>query len=193
MRQTLKDVHLMLDQARKAGQKLPLLEVHAAGAGSLHPPRRRRRRQQHHHRGNPPPPVVKRRRILPPANRLRRSAKIAPLPPASSRRQNLGAKFVRTKIQRPPRRLPPRHRPRPLHRRCEHRRASDGLFSTQRSRARQDRPHRPGKGARRARRIRHSDRRRRRRCRLEGLAGHGVLQRRRRLLAARASALCACA
>jgi len=28
-RQTLKDVHLMLDQARKAGQPLPLLEVHA--------------------------------------------------------------------------------------------------------------------------------------------------------------------
>ena len=29
MRQTLKDVHLMLDQARQAGQKLPLLEIHA--------------------------------------------------------------------------------------------------------------------------------------------------------------------
>ena len=29
VRQTLKDVHLMLDQARKAGQQLPLLEVHA--------------------------------------------------------------------------------------------------------------------------------------------------------------------
>jgi len=28
-RQTLKDVHLMLDQARKVGQPLPLLEVHA--------------------------------------------------------------------------------------------------------------------------------------------------------------------
>ena len=28
-RQTLKDTHLMLDQARKAGQKLPLLEIHA--------------------------------------------------------------------------------------------------------------------------------------------------------------------
>jgi 3-hydroxyisobutyrate dehydrogenase-like beta-hydroxyacid dehydrogenase len=28
-RQTLKDVHLMLDQARKVGQSLPLLEVHA--------------------------------------------------------------------------------------------------------------------------------------------------------------------
>ncbi len=42
-RQTLKDVHLMLDQARKAGQPLPLLEVHAdvleaclrQGAGEL--------------------------------------------------------------------------------------------------------------------------------------------------------------
>ncbi len=29
VRQTLKDVHLMLDQAHRAGQKLPLLEVHA--------------------------------------------------------------------------------------------------------------------------------------------------------------------
>ena len=29
VRQTLKDAHLMLDQARKAGQKLPALEVHA--------------------------------------------------------------------------------------------------------------------------------------------------------------------
>jgi 2-hydroxy-3-oxopropionate reductase len=29
VRQTLKDAHLMLDQARKAGQKLPLLEIHA--------------------------------------------------------------------------------------------------------------------------------------------------------------------
>ena len=29
LRQTLKDTHLMLDQARKAGQKLPLLEIHA--------------------------------------------------------------------------------------------------------------------------------------------------------------------
>ena len=29
VRQTLKDAHLMLDQARKAGQKLPLLAVHA--------------------------------------------------------------------------------------------------------------------------------------------------------------------
>jgi 2-hydroxy-3-oxopropionate reductase len=29
VRQTLKDAHLMLDQARQAGQKLPLLEVHA--------------------------------------------------------------------------------------------------------------------------------------------------------------------
>ncbi len=29
VRQTLKDTHLMLDQARKAGQQLPLLEVHA--------------------------------------------------------------------------------------------------------------------------------------------------------------------
>ncbi len=29
VRQTLKDTHLMLDQARKAGQKLPLLEIHA--------------------------------------------------------------------------------------------------------------------------------------------------------------------
>ena len=29
VRQTLKDTHLMLDQARKAGQRLPLLEVHA--------------------------------------------------------------------------------------------------------------------------------------------------------------------
>jgi 3-hydroxyisobutyrate dehydrogenase-like beta-hydroxyacid dehydrogenase len=29
VRQTLKDVHLMLDQARQAGQRLPLLEVHA--------------------------------------------------------------------------------------------------------------------------------------------------------------------
>jgi 3-hydroxyisobutyrate dehydrogenase-like beta-hydroxyacid dehydrogenase len=28
-RQTLKDAHLMLDQARKAGQRLPLLEIHA--------------------------------------------------------------------------------------------------------------------------------------------------------------------
>lgn len=30
VRQHLKDVHLMLDQARQVGQKLPLLEVHAA-------------------------------------------------------------------------------------------------------------------------------------------------------------------
>jgi len=30
VRQTLKDTQLMLDQARKAGQKLPLLEIHAA-------------------------------------------------------------------------------------------------------------------------------------------------------------------
>ncbi len=30
VRQTLKDAHLMLDQARKAGQQLPLLSVHAA-------------------------------------------------------------------------------------------------------------------------------------------------------------------
>jgi 3-hydroxyisobutyrate dehydrogenase-like beta-hydroxyacid dehydrogenase len=29
VRQTLKDAHLMLDQARKAGQQLPLLEIHA--------------------------------------------------------------------------------------------------------------------------------------------------------------------
>ena len=29
VRQTLKDAHLMLDQARKAGQPLPLLSVHA--------------------------------------------------------------------------------------------------------------------------------------------------------------------
>ncbi len=29
VRQTLKDTHLMLDQARKSGQKLPLLEIHA--------------------------------------------------------------------------------------------------------------------------------------------------------------------
>jgi 3-hydroxyisobutyrate dehydrogenase-like beta-hydroxyacid dehydrogenase len=29
VRQTLKDVHLMLDQAKKAGQTLPLLEIHA--------------------------------------------------------------------------------------------------------------------------------------------------------------------
>ena len=29
VRQSLKDAHLMLDQARKAGQKLPLLEIHA--------------------------------------------------------------------------------------------------------------------------------------------------------------------
>ncbi len=29
VRQTLKDAHLMLDQASKVGQKLPLLEVHA--------------------------------------------------------------------------------------------------------------------------------------------------------------------
>jgi putative dehydrogenase len=30
VRQTLKDVHLMMDQARKLGQELPLLEIHAA-------------------------------------------------------------------------------------------------------------------------------------------------------------------
>ena len=29
VRQTLKDAQLMRDQARKAGQKLPLLEIHA--------------------------------------------------------------------------------------------------------------------------------------------------------------------
>jgi 3-hydroxyisobutyrate dehydrogenase-like beta-hydroxyacid dehydrogenase len=29
VRQTLKDTHLMLDQARKAGQQLPLLQIHA--------------------------------------------------------------------------------------------------------------------------------------------------------------------
>ena len=29
MRQTLKDAHLMLDQARAVGQRLPLLEIHA--------------------------------------------------------------------------------------------------------------------------------------------------------------------
>ncbi len=29
VRQTLKDTQLMLDQARKVGQKLPLLEIHA--------------------------------------------------------------------------------------------------------------------------------------------------------------------
>jgi 3-hydroxyisobutyrate dehydrogenase-like beta-hydroxyacid dehydrogenase len=29
VRQSLKDAHLMLDQARKAGQALPLLEIHA--------------------------------------------------------------------------------------------------------------------------------------------------------------------
>ena len=29
VRQTLKDTHLMLDQARKIGQQLPLLEIHA--------------------------------------------------------------------------------------------------------------------------------------------------------------------
>ena len=29
VRQTLKDVHLMLDQARRCGQALPLLDVHA--------------------------------------------------------------------------------------------------------------------------------------------------------------------
>ena len=29
VRQTLKDAHLMLDQARKVGQQLPLLEIHA--------------------------------------------------------------------------------------------------------------------------------------------------------------------
>jgi len=30
VRQTLKDAQLMMDQARKLGQELPLLEVHAA-------------------------------------------------------------------------------------------------------------------------------------------------------------------
>jgi 3-hydroxyisobutyrate dehydrogenase-like beta-hydroxyacid dehydrogenase len=30
VRQTLKDAHLMMDQARKLEQKLPLLEIHAA-------------------------------------------------------------------------------------------------------------------------------------------------------------------
>jgi L-threonate 2-dehydrogenase len=30
VRQTLKDAHLMMDQARNIGQELPLLEVHAA-------------------------------------------------------------------------------------------------------------------------------------------------------------------
>jgi 3-hydroxyisobutyrate dehydrogenase-like beta-hydroxyacid dehydrogenase len=30
VRQTLKDARLMMDQARKIGQELPLLEVHAA-------------------------------------------------------------------------------------------------------------------------------------------------------------------
>jgi 3-hydroxyisobutyrate dehydrogenase-like beta-hydroxyacid dehydrogenase len=30
VRQTLKDVHLMMDQARKLGQELPLLKIHAA-------------------------------------------------------------------------------------------------------------------------------------------------------------------
>jgi 3-hydroxyisobutyrate dehydrogenase-like beta-hydroxyacid dehydrogenase len=30
VRQTLKDAQLMMDQARKIGQELPLLEVHAA-------------------------------------------------------------------------------------------------------------------------------------------------------------------
>jgi 3-hydroxyisobutyrate dehydrogenase-like beta-hydroxyacid dehydrogenase len=29
VRQTLKDTQLMLDQARKAGQQLPLLQIHA--------------------------------------------------------------------------------------------------------------------------------------------------------------------
>jgi len=29
VRQTLKDAHLMLDQARRIGQRLPLLEMHA--------------------------------------------------------------------------------------------------------------------------------------------------------------------
>ena len=30
VRQTLKDVHLMMDQARRMGQDLPLVNVHAA-------------------------------------------------------------------------------------------------------------------------------------------------------------------
>jgi L-threonate 2-dehydrogenase len=33
VRQTLKDAHLMMDQARKLGQELPLLEIHAAVLG----------------------------------------------------------------------------------------------------------------------------------------------------------------
>ncbi len=55
VRQTLKDTQLMLDQARKAGQQLPLLEIHADVLAGLRAPRRRRAGQQHRHRGNPPP------------------------------------------------------------------------------------------------------------------------------------------
>ena len=55
VRQTLKDTQLMLDQARKAGQQLPLLEVHADVLAGLPAPWRGRAGQQHRHRGNPPP------------------------------------------------------------------------------------------------------------------------------------------
>ena len=54
-KQTLKDVHLMLDQAAGVGQKLAMLEVHADGAGSLRTRRRSRFGQQRHHQGSPAP------------------------------------------------------------------------------------------------------------------------------------------
>ena len=40
VRQTLKDAHLMLDQARKTGQQLPLLDSSRRCSGSLPAPRR---------------------------------------------------------------------------------------------------------------------------------------------------------
>ncbi len=53
-RQTLKDVHLMLDQARKIGQPLPLLSVNADVLEFLRAQRRGGARQQRHRRGDPP-------------------------------------------------------------------------------------------------------------------------------------------
>ena len=55
VKQTLKDVHMMLDQAEQLGQELPMLRGALRRAGVLRAGRRGRARQQHHRRGNPAP------------------------------------------------------------------------------------------------------------------------------------------
>ena len=52
VKQTLKDVHMMLDQGEQLGQELPMLQGALRRAGGLRARGRGRARQQHHRRGN---------------------------------------------------------------------------------------------------------------------------------------------